>query len=177
MSINASLFPVHSGTAKTYEHLGSGFSFRAVGDGALEPVVVDKFSSLDNIAENLQDRRLRRFVQAESAFTKPENAVADEKTGQAKLQEALASTLGEGWTVDAFYSSANGTASRTVVKYQGLGGASQTVDIEHRGAPKVTLGAKVSHNGWEVNQSIDANLLDGEIHADQPIEHVYLTKY
>jgi len=139
--------------------------------------VADKFSSVDNIAENVQDRRLRQFVMAENAFTKPENAVADEKIGASKLQEVVDATLGKGWKVDAFYANGRGTASRTVVKYQGQGGASQTVDIEHRDGPKVTLGAQVSHNGWEIRQSIDAKLEGGAILVDSASEHVYLTEY
>ncbi len=178
MNINGSINFITSGTAKTYEHLESGFSFRSVGDGAFEPAVTDKFALSDNIVESLTDRRLRQFVAAEGAFTKPENAVASEEVGKEKLQQLAGDMLGKGWTADAFYTAGGGVAGRTVVKFTSATGAVQTVDIEHYGKEyKVQLGAKVSKDGWDIKQAVEAPVQDGRILADQVVESAYLTKY
>ena len=178
MPINGNLNFVTYGTAKTYEHMDSGFQFRVVGNGTLENSVTDKFSTTDNIAEGMNDRRLRQFVQAEGAFAKKENAVASEQVGQANLQELVTKTMGDGWKADAFYQAGGGVAGRTVVKYQSATGASQTVDIEHRGGEyKVSLTADVFHNGWQVKQSIEAVIENAIPVADKAIETAYFTKF
>jgi hypothetical protein len=176
MSINASLLHINQGTAKTFEHLGTGFSFRAVGDGAVEPALLDLFSPTDNIAETLSDRRLRQYVAAEAAFTKPENAVASNEEGEARLQKVVAETLGQGWSVEEFYKSYGGLAGRTVVTFKGQGGVSQSVDIEHRDEKKVSLKAEAMIGGWSVRQYVNAPVEDGQIKAENVDEQVFFTR-
>lgn len=63
------------------------------------------------------------------------------------------------------------------MKYHSQSGASQTIDIEHRGEEKVTLKAEVSLDGWNVQQSVDAKLLPGDIDSSSVVEHGYFSKY
>lgn len=176
-SINGSLQRISLGTAKTFEHLSSNFSFRVAGDGNVEPSLIDQFRPTDNIAENLQDRRLKQYVLAESAFALPENAVADEKDGEAKLKQVAIDTLGKGWEVEEFYPRGNKTASRTVVSFRSPEGATQKIDIEHRsGEPTLALRTDALVNGWSVSHSIDAKVQNGQILRDDAIESAYLTR-
>ena len=176
-SISGSLQRVSLGTAKTFEHLSSNFAFRVAGDGNVEQPLVDQFQPSDNIADSIQDRRLKQYVMAESAFALPENAVADEKDGEKKLKQVAKDTLGEGWEVEEFYPRGNKTASRTVVSFRSAQGATQKIDIEHRSSdPVLSVRTNASLDGWSVNHSIDVELHNGHIVGDSASESAYLSR-
>lgn len=173
MNLSGNLLHIKAGTAKTFEHLGTGFSFRAVGDGAVEAPLTDLFSPTDNIAESLQDRRLRAFLQSESRLGSESMPISSEEDGQAKLQQIVAETLGHGWEVESLYTVAGGRrVGRSLVSLEGRSGT-QSIDIEHRGETKVTLGTKGTLQGWGVQHWVEANLTDGVADLSTVNEQAY----
>lgn len=175
-AINASLQNVKIGSAKTYEHLTTKFAFRMEGDGALEPVVTDKFALSDPIVENLSDRRFRQFLKTESDFAKPENVITDAQDAQAGMEKIVSSTLGEGWQVDSFSVDGGGHLRRTEVSFSNENGT-QTVNIQRYESPEVSLKAQVSMDGWKVSQSIDAKISDGAVDVESVNESGYFSQY
>ena len=157
-------------TAKTYEDLASGFTFRVQGDGRVETPLADRFGSAQNL-ESVEDRRLREFAQRENAiaFANPAPTEAEAKE---QLAAAAHATLGTEWQVDALYGGRS-AVDRVVLKHS-QGGVSQTVDIENREHPsKLTLSTSAMLSGWQVNHSIDVRL-QGTLDPSSVVESAYL---
>lgn len=175
--IRGNLSNVTTGTAKTYENMANNFSFRVAGDGAVEPQTLDTFSLSAPVVEGIDQRSLRAFVQAEHALTQKESAPASEKAGEETLSKLAEKHLGEGWKVDSYYdyNQRSPGPDRTVVRF-GNGEGSQTIDIEHRGEPKVDITTTTNQGGWEVRHGISAPLNGGSIVADQVVESAYFSK-
>ena len=128
------------------------------------------------MVEGIDQRSLRAFVQAEHALTQKESAPASEKAGEETLSKLAEKHLGEGWKVDSYYdyNQRSPGPDRTVVRF-GNGEGSQTIDIEHRGEPKVDITTTTNQGGWEVRHGISAPLNGGSIVADQVVETVTKT--
>ncbi|MCA9777123.1 MAG: hypothetical protein KC800_10415 [Candidatus Eremiobacteraeota bacterium] len=175
--INGNLARITAGTAKTYENMAHNFSYRVAGDGAVETQSLDQFSSTAPVVENINQRSLRAFVQAEHALTQQESAPATKEAGQESLSKLAKQHLGEGWEVDSYYdfSDRSPGPERTVVQYKGPGG-SQKVDIEHRGEPKIDITTTTYKDGWEIRHDLSAPTQDGAILADQFTEGAYFSR-
>jgi hypothetical protein len=176
--ISGNLARVTSGTAKTYENLATNFSFRVEGDGAVEPKLVDGFSSTAPLVESINQRSLRAFVAAEHALTQEETAPASKESGKESLAKLAEEHLGKGWTAESYYDYNDRAPGpdRTTVKYSGQG-SSQEIDIEHRGGePKINLQTKTYQDGWEIRHDISAPLAGGVIDNSQFDESAYFSR-
>ena len=161
--MQANINNVRKGTANTFEHLGSGFKMRVVGDGKVEPEIADQFKG-GGFLEDIGDRRLRQFLRSHHEL-RLEKKSFDENmrlTG-----EALAETLGKGWSIDALYGpgsemKGNGI-SRVQLKYDESGVGGQCLNLQHYEGSEISLSTSCPSGRWQVTHSLEGRLKDGEL--------------
>lgn len=175
MQITGSLPQVALGTAKTYEHLASKFSFRVEGDGAVEPSLLDKFSAEAPLVESTDERRFRAFLKKEAALHSSSSHTPAAQ-GSKMLQELATGTLGDGWKVKDF-SAPLGGAPRVFTLELNSGTASQSVSIDRYGAtPQLTVGSSARVDGWKVDHSISGTLDAGVLDGESVVESAYILR-
>jgi hypothetical protein len=175
--LNDAITHINFGTAKTYEHLASKFTFRAEGDGAFEQSIVDKFSPEAPLVESLDDRKFRAFLKKEAALQTPENGTRTAEQGKDELQKILTGSLGDGWTVKEYNAPAGGTPRVTKLELRD-GGNTQELYIDRYGRqPEFRLSSSAGFQGWSVAQTIKGTLAEGAVDPQACQEEVFFTKY
>jgi hypothetical protein len=173
--INSAITHISQGTAKTFEHLPSKFAFRAEGDGAFEPSVMDQFSIEAPVLESLNDRKFRAFLKKEQALQAPENSSRTADQGKAELQEMVTGSLGDGWTVEDYNAPLGGTPNVTKLELRD-GGSTQEIYIDrYRRQPEIKLSSRVNIDGWTVSQNLGADLVQGTVDPEKASEQVFFS--
>ena len=141
-------------TAKSFEDLSSGFSFRVVGDGRVEQEIVDRFQS-PGLLESADDRRLKSFVSQYANIRKLELNPADT---QVKLETALQDTLGNHWAVHEFQPQQGKGVLRMELELNEPGAGKQTINFDNwEKEPTLNIATTVEKDGWTVAHRIEGN--------------------
>jgi hypothetical protein len=175
--INDGITHINFGTAKSYEHLGTKFAFRAEGDGAFEQQIMDKFSLEAPVLESLDDRKFRAFLKKEQVMNAPESAGRTAEQGKQQLQELIETTLGDGWKVEDFNAPRGGTPNLTTLELRD-GASKQEITIDrYSRQPEIKLTSGTNIDGWKVSQVLSASLNDGAVDSTNSQEQVFFIRH
>lgn len=145
-----SIMNVRPGTAQTYEHLQSGFSFRVVGDGKVESELLDRFQSSSTVAEHLDDRRLRAFAAQQMDIAQK---LLPEAESRQQLQELIEKHLGNQWEISDFMSRGGKGIGDLEVRLNEPGAGEQTFRVDNRDR-SMRLQTSCMKDGWSVSHTI-----------------------
>ncbi|MBS2038515.1 hypothetical protein JST97_26280 [bacterium] len=168
--MQANISNIRMGTANTFEHLASGFKQRVIGDGRVEPELADQFKGA-GFVEDISDRRLRQFLRGHHELRQEKRSFEE---NQRLTSEALAETLGKGWSIDALYGpgaeqKGNGI-SRVQLKYEEAGVGNQVLNLQHYEGSEISLSTSCPSGRWQVTHSVEGRLKGGELDPQSLVE-------
>jgi hypothetical protein len=150
----ASIDRVQPGFAKSFEDLNSGFKLRIVGDGEVDREIADRFQSSDFV-EAADDRRLRNFLRQNESIRAQDLPRQDSEQA---LQDALAKTLGQGWSMSEIAYGAGNRMNTVTVSMHEAGVGQQKVYLNHyEKQPTVSLSTSYRDGGWSVTHRIEGS--------------------